>query len=755
MKVLKSWLEDYVDIKYTDDQLIEELTFSGTLVDDVYNIIDENIIVGKIVEIKKHPNADKLQIAMVDNGKQILQIVCGAPNIEAGQKVPLAQIGAKIDDFAIKQANLRGIDSFGMLCSGKELGISDDHSGILILDEKLEIGKPLSSQINTDLILDLEITPNRGDCLSHIGIAREIAAFSNEKLKNQKQNINLPKEKSPLKVENTNLSLCPQYSALYIKNVKIDQSPAWIQKRLIACGLKPINNIVDITNYILLDLGQPMHAFDADKLASKKIIIRKAQKNEKIKALDGSTHTLNENNLLITDKNGPIAIAGVIGGLDSSVTSSTRNIILESAQFNSVSIRKTSKTLNISTDASYRYERQIDPEGIKPAMLKAAQMITELAGGEIIGDIVYVGQVEKNQEVAIEHHKINNYLGLNLSNSEIDNILTRLQFEVKDKKTIAPSWRHDINIWQDLSEEVSRIYGFKNVPKFNLPKTDKLVRGQYYTKEYIKDIIIENGFTETINYPFMSEVDLETAKLDKKDLLKVANPIQPENKFMRKSLIPGLLKSIAKNPSFDQIAIFEIGNVFTKEEEHANLSIATSGKNARKLITDVVEQLNHTFKIDPKQIQELSRKELTQYKIKKPVTHIIEINLSNELAKIKIPQDQLDLKIEDKQISYRQISKYPSINRDLAIIVDKNLKSDKITETIPSIKLPEEIANVEILTELFDEFVSDKFGQDKKSLAYHIFYQAADRTLKDEEAEVIHQTIIQKLQSEFDAKPRI
>ena len=750
MKILKSWLKDYIDFDLSNEKLAELLSLSGTAVDSYTETFDKNVIVAEIKAVVKHPNADKLQIATVWNGHENLQIVCGAPNIAVGQKVPLAQIGAALGtDFVIKQAVIRGTESFGMLCADDELGLSSDHEGIKILPDEYEVGQSLSHYIEPDALFEIEITPNRGDTLSHLGVARELSALlKKEYIKHEIKSDFLPQNLPALDIEVKSTD-CKQYFGLQIDNIKVGESPDWLKERLIKLGAKPINNVVDVTNYIMLDLGQPLHAFDADKV-EEGIIVRKADADERIIALDNHDYALNENILVIADHKKPIAIAGVMGGVNSEVDRGTVSIILESAEFEPRNIRKTAKDLNLSTDASYRFERGIDSCGLEYAIARAAELVLQTTGGKIASDATFIGEAEKSTSIEIEHDKINKLLGLKIEKEEIDSILVSLGFEIEGKKVIAPSWRHDISIWQDLAEEIARIIGYNNVPFEDIPKTAVPIKSPYYYKEFLKDILIKNGFSEVMSYAFLNEADLKTIGLDSSDLLEIINPVSPENRFLRKSIIPNLLKIVAKNPTFDQVFVFEIGHAFTKTTEKVYLSIATSGKNAKNTIETAVKEISEISDIDPElfNIQEMSADTLSRFKIKKPFAYVAEIDV--ELIVKGLIDKKIDpsFEISDKKVYYREISRFPALTRDLAFIVDADQNSHKISDAIY------EVSPLINRVELFDEFASDKFGINKKNVAFHLYLQHLERTLTDKEANDVVKDIIDKVSDKFDAKLR-
>lgn len=751
MKILKSWLKDYVEVEQSDEQLDDLLTFSGTLVEEVTGGIDPKIITAKILEINPHPNADRLRLVKITDGKEETSVVCGGVNIEVGQIVPFAQIGAKIGDLNIEEVEIRGEKSSGMLCSQRELGLGDDHSGIYILPDDCKLGKPLSDIIGDDSVFNLEITPNRGDCLSHLGVAREVAALTARKLKfDQEEFAKNEKQLGQLKIEIQNPQNCSRYCAAVISRVKIAPSPDWLKRRLEKVGLKSINNIVDITNFIMMDLGQPLHAFDKDKIVGETIIVRDAQDGEKITTIDQAERTLDREMLVIADSRSAVAVAGVMGGSNSAIDDNTVNIVLESAVFDRRSVRRTAKILGFTTDASYRFERGIDAELTKTALLKAAGMIAELSGGEISETIFDTAREEKNEYVKIEYKNINTLLGLELDDAQIDQHLRSLGFEIKDGMALAPSWRHDVFIWQDLAEEVARLHGLKNIPMVEMAKVSAPKTADYYFKEMTKDILVEEGFSEVFTYPFLSDSDIATIGLSPDDLLEVANPVQSENRYMRNSLIPGLMRSFAKNPTFDPIAIFEVGNVFSTQNESSKIAVAVSGKDAKNLIDKSVESLSSKTGLskDLFIVKDFTRDDLTKYKIKKPTVYVLEMDLAILVKAMREKGIGADLLLPSKEISYREISKFPPVKRDLAFVVKNEILKEDI---IKEIKL---ISEKVILVEPFDEFVSDKFGEGSKSVAFHIWLEDRAKTLSDQQADEQISKIIKSLEEKFEAKLR-
>jgi len=749
MKVSKQWLKEYVQIEVPDSELEDRLNKTGTEVDEVSAGIHPLVVVAEIKKIEKHPNADRLQIAIVTDGEKEYEVVCGALNIEVGQKVPFAKIGARLPEFSIEEAKIRGTVSHGMLCAPDELGLGEDHSGIMILSAQYELGKPLAEYLDQDTVFELEVTPNRGDCLSHFGIAREISAFLHgQTLKKEPISLQMSEEKADkvISVNISNSEDCPAYMARIIKNVKIGPSPLWLQEKLLKVGLRPINNIVDVTNYIMMDLGQPLHAFDLKKVQGSSIVVRRAKNDEKLLCLDGKERVLSSNILVISDSLGPIAIAGIIGGENSGVTPATTDIVLEAAQFNRKVIRKGKKILNVNTDASYRFERGIDSQGVEYALNKAAKIMAEICGGKILSGIVKESVVQPKIKIDIPTEKIREFLGITINNNEMFHILKSLGIEIKDGRAIVPSWRHDLSIWQDLAEEVGRIFGYNKVPLIPLPKTPKPPKSAFYIKETVKDNLVNLGFSEVKNYSFLSADEATIAGIKTSGLLEVANPLQPENRYLRNSLIPGLLKNISKNSSFDPVLIFEIGQVFSKEGESSMLGLAAAGKNADKLLEKAKSELLEKYNIKKHDlvVSKLTNDQAQKYKIRKPQTLFFEVNIDG-IKKIK---DNLDLKISNATIHYRKVSKYPSITRDLSFIVDAAVDASSLIDTLYTIS--ENINRVE----LFDEFKSDKLGKDKKSLAFHLYLQDLDKTMIDEEADEIIKKAIEIIKKKFNATLR-
>jgi len=613
-----------------------------------------------------------------------------------------------------------------------------------------ELGAEVEStdEVGSDVVLEAEVTPNRGDLLSHFGMARDLSAKKGKFINKPEIEIKESGKKSGDEIQmEIKSDLCSLYMARVIRGVKVSKSPEWLQNRLLACGVKPVNNVVDVTNYIMLDVGHPLHAFDLKKLSGGKIVVSEIEKEQEVICLDDKARALLPGMMCIHSDKKPIAIAGVMGLKCSEIDAQTTDVVLEAAVFNPQSVRKTAKLLNVRTEASYRFERGVDDRGTSYAVKKAAQMIAEIAGGEILSGEVSAGAPVKQTNVKIEYEKISELSGVRFSKNEIDESLKVLGFEINENYVYVPSWRHDVSIWQDLAEEVLRLRGLEKVKPKTLDIKESFAQGEYFKKEKIKDYLVEMGLDEAITYTFLSAEDIKTAKLKAENLLEVANPVQVENRYLRNSLIPGLLKVVAKAPSFDDIEIFEIGHVFDKQNEREFIAIVTAGKAARPA-QEIVGSLAKKIKIDPKlfNVYELNRDELKRFKIKKPHVYVAEAEMKKLLYEAQF--DSLKIMAEFAPSQYRPISKYPPLSRDLAFVLDAQHALREIGNVIVN------ASDKVVLAEPFDEYKSERFGAGKKSVAFHIYLQNMDKTMSDEEAEGEIAEIIRSLQNELKAQIR-
>lgn len=802
MKYSYKWLKKLIDIETTPEQLAEDLSCKSVEIENIEKFggdFLDTVVVGEIKEIWKHPNADKLQVTIVDVGaihESPVQIVCGAPNIVVGQKVPVALVGTKLPGGEIKEAKIRDVESFGMLCAEDELLLGSDHSGILILDNSLAVGTKLS-EIYNDSILDGKPGANRGDLLNHVGLAREISAIygKNQELRIMNHELKIVNNESEsVKVEIENLEACPLYTARLIKGVKIGPSPIWMQQALLACGMKPINNIVDVTNYVMLEYGNPLHAFDAKKIleidGKHKIIIRLTKIGEVIRTLDGKDHEIPEGLLCICDQEKPIAVAGVMGGENSEIDDTTIDIILESANFSRKFIRKSQAELGITTEASSRFAKGLSRELALMGLERATQLFEEVCEGKAVETPVIAGDLpETNQPIEIDFDKINTFLSIDISKEESTKILENLGFTASENKISPPAWREDISIWQDLAEEIGRIYGLDKVKEEELqleikPNTDKSI----YLVESAKKFLVTQGLTEIFTMSILSTELIEKTKMMQHHF-EIANPLNEFDKIMRVCLWNGLLLHASENAKkFDRFSLFDLSNVYlpSSEEgipshEEKELGILVYGPSAGSgqakseeglfVLKNHLDQfaknfgLEFTYKNDAgAEYCHPGRSAQIFYKGEK-IGRICEIHpiiLENLDIKNRVWIAEINLEklvndaqnIEEKfselksDVIFKEFSRFEVSKRDIAVVIDVGLSAEEIILAI------KETDDKIISTELFDEFVSDKFGENKKSIAFHLVFQASDHTLNDQEVDELFNKVLESLNNKFNAELR-
>ena len=728
MKISINWLNDYVDLKNISvSEIVDKLTYAGLEVEEIDDQAKkfENIVIGYVKEVKKHPNADKLSLCKVNDGKDDYSVVCGAPNVAAGQKVAFAKVGAVIPNGGMKleKAKIRGEVSFGMICSERELGLGDNHEGIMVLDPLLKEGLSFADAMEMkDTILEIAITPNRADALSHIGIARELSALFNLHLKYPDVNFKESGKKSEelASVEIKNSDNCPRYIGKVVSKVDIKESPDWLQKRLKSIGLRPINNIVDVTNFVLHEVGQPLHAFDLDNLGGKKIIVRDAGKNTKFTTLDSKERKLQPDDLMICDANKPVAIAGVMGGENSEVKSSTKNLLIESAYFNPSSIRKTSKNLGLSTDASYRFERGTDPEITKWAARRATQLIQQTSSGEIaIGEIDAYPHKITQRKCELRFNRLNKILGYQIGATDVEKILIKLGFIIEKKSAdeltvTVPSYRHDIEREIDLIEEVARIYGYNKIPevsKISVTLEEKVDHSAF--NDRVRELLNSLGFYEIITNSLLSE---DIAKRFG-NVINLLNPQSSELSHLRTSLIPGLLTSISNNIKVNEkdLQLFELGKVFEKvsvsnisdfkdfnESEH--LLLAQTGNRIRNewfekdSPADVYDLTGFVESFLTKILPEVTVNVKSMNESRSRFDHSFGLFCQNQnigfggrlkeelCALFDVDQDvymvQVDLSVL-KGISitkkiFNELLKFPKVYRDVAFVLDVNITSNQV-----------------------------------------------------------------------------
>ena len=665
MRVSIKWLKEFVDFDLSVEELADALTMSGLEIDTIEKLDSglDKVVVGQIARVRKHPTAEKLVLCDVDIGEKTVQIVCGAPNTREGMLAPTALVGAKLPSgMEIKAARLRGEHSYGMLCSEKELGFSDDAAGLMELSTDLAVGVSLAQALGRDdTALEIDLTPNRPDCLSISGVAREISAITGNPLNPpeisvlyffastaMRKNKSVPEGDTAISsltsVTIEDPDLCPRYAARIIRGVKIGPSPAWMQQRLEAVGLRGINNVVDVTNYVLMELGHPLHAFDYHKLTENRIVVRRARLREEIVTIDEETRDLTDDMLVIADAQNAVALAGIMGGLDSEVTVETTDILLESAYFNPVSIRKTSKALGMHTEASHRFERGADIEGLITAINRAAQLIQEVAGGEICRGIVDAYPIKHEPvKIQLRPERVNFVLGTDIPTSEMKDILTRLQFVVSEELQVTvPTFRPDVTREEDLIEEIARIHGYDNIPivlpKGSIPQVEHIGEDgaeSQSSKELLREkaasIMLKSSLSEAINYSFYSPnvFDLINLPADspQRKVMSLRKPLSETQSIMRTTLIPSLLENVRWNINHQvaDVKLFELSHAFSPEQpdelphEHEMIAGVLSGSMSAGLWNDKTREVDF---FDVKGIVELLLEEfgITEYEIK-PIGH--------------------------------------------------------------------------------------------------------------------------------------
>ena len=786
MKLSTNFLKDYIDIDVDVKQLAEDMTRVGNEYDSASNLINATkLVIGQITECEPHPDSDHLHLCKVNIGTEVLDIVCGAPNARTGLKVIVALDGAILPDKTIKKGMIRGQESNGMLCSIAELGLEhkflkpEDSEGIAELGEDAEIGgDPIKYLQMDDGVIDFELTANRGDLLSILGMAYEVGAIYDKKvkdvdLKHKESGEDINKTfKTEVKTEN-----CSKLLVKKVENVKIEESPIFIKNRLIASGIRPINNVVDISNYVMLELGQPLHFYDADKLGNK-LVVRMAEDGEKLTTLDNVERTLTSEDIVIADATHGVGLAGVMGGLETEVEPDTKNIIIESAIFDSVKVRKTSKKI-VRSEASNRFEKGLDPERTTMAIERACRLLEEYAGGTVVtGTVEYDKTNNKEKEIEITFKNINDVLGTVIPNEEILNVFRKLGFTYKVNgetiKVKVPTRRLDISIKEDLIEEVSRIYGVDNI-EGKLPIVP-MRKGSYdKTQREIRNKMIALGLKETLTYVLINDKEVNGYTLDKFEPLKLLDPITEDRNTLRYSMIPSLYKVYEYNKAREQkdISIFEIGKGFYKKGEvygeDTKLCVLMSGKYSTGLNNNKTVDFYVIKGIAEEVLDYLGysgRYSFMKQEMPKEMhpgqSAMINVNGSNigmigkihpsvtkdDVYVLEINLDELFTKKVGK-MKYKEFSKFPSINKDIALVVDKKAISKDIEKVIKS-------AGGSLLTniEVFDVYTGVGVGIDKKSIAYSLTFSDMKKTLTDEEINGLMDKIIDAVSKKCSAELR-
>lgn len=815
MKVSIKWLKNYVPIEIPYKEVAEKLTLAGAESKITYGIGEDwgdKLLTGEIAEVNAHPNADRLRLATVNLGEEKITVVCGAPNLNVGDKIAFAREGAKLingytgEEMVLTPAKIRGVESSGMICSEKELGISDNHEEIIVLPKETQIGKPLS-EVMGEPILELDITPNRVDLLSVIGIAREAAVHTGKELKMPEVKYEETKEtsESKIKVQVKDAALCPRYSAAFISDVKVGQSPEWMQECLKSAGMRPINSIVDITNYVMLEYGQPLHAFDYDKIKEGKIIVKRAEEGESFTTLDGVKRPLDSEMLVIADAESTVAIAGVMGGENSEVSENTKNILLESANFKASNIHYTARKLGLMSEASMRFERNLNPRLAEHALKRAVQLLVEHCGGKAAQGFVDEFPTKKeNLSITFSVKGTKQLLGdEKLDTNKIGRMLRSLGFGYlvfseeefmdygggspdsgEEVWVDAPYWRSDVKEEVDIVEEIARVIGYDNLGTTmlsqSLPKYDTNPIIPF--KRKVRDILVGFGFQEIVSNPLTSSEALNKVKVKKADiektLLRVVNPMSKEQEFLRTNMRADLLTALTSNRRHEEgsIKLFEIGRIYIPREGNVPLE----------------PEMLYGLIAGPLGAKEWSVKEKGYdfYDVKGVVEHLMDmcgISATYEVSEDEglKPGYQANVLVDGKKVGvigelhptvaknweitepvfmiglsmaalllhassgklYDPIPKYPAVLRDLAIVLDKGITHQKVEDTLSSFPLVRDVS-------LFDVYEGKQVAEGKRSLAYRLTFQSDEHTLTDEEVDKVQTDMVSKLNEEFGAELR-
>ena len=797
MKISINWLKEYLETKSNPEEISDILTNLGLEVEKILPFESvkgglTGVVAGKVLKCEKHPNADRLKVTSIDLGNnETSEIVCGAPNIMEGQIVPIAKVGSKIytnggDEIKIKKSKIRGVVSNGMVCAEDEIGLGESHDGIMVLDSKIKPGTPISEvfKVENDNILEIGLTPNRSDAMSHYGVARDLKAYYD--LNSQTSKITLPsindfesvKIDEDFEVSVKDTDKCPFYSGLIIKNIKVGPSSKELQNKLKSIGLKPINNIVDITNFVMHEIGQPLHAFDLDKI--KNITVKSVKSNTKFKTLDDNIINLDSDDLMICSNNDPLCLAGIYGGYDSGVSNNTTNLFLESAIFDSVTIRKSSKRHQLFTDASYRYERGVDPEKVLYALKRASILIKEANQEANISEILIEDNLKVDiKDIYLRYDRIDSITGQKIDKETITQILSSLDFEIKGHtedglNIIAPNYRHDVYREIDVIEEILRVYGFNNITveskiSISIPEIGKNHINK--TESLISNNLVGIGFHEIINNSICSPGVNENFNNQAVNLL---NPQGAELSNLRSSLIPNALETVKHNINRQNrnLKIFEIGNTYSITDnnyiENKRLNVTVTGKIFDEnwiselsksnfyYLKGVAENLLNNLNVSNIKY-EVNNDELFEYKLfiynnKNNIGFIGELNstYTKEFSiddKIHLLNLDLDnIKLKSANVKYQELSKFPSSRRDLSMILDNNINFESIRNLAFNVenKILKDV-------NLFDEYKGKNIEDNKKSLAVSFIFNDSKKTLTDKLIDKIMLKLSDKYKSDLGA----
>lgn len=786
MKISLNWIKDYVDL---NDQKPEELGLKFTMasaeiegVEDLGKSFDK-VVTAKILEIAPHPDADKLQVTKVNNGKEVLQVVCGAKNIQVGQVVPLAQVGAVLPgDFKIKVSNKRGVESFGMLCAASELGVSGDSEGILILDENTELGKPFGDLVGkNDFLIEIDnkSLTHRPDLWGHYGIAREMAAILGKDFK--KHSFELPKiDENKVKINVTieDKELCQRYSAMAFDNIKIIDSPDWLRERLVNIGAKPINNVVDATNYIMFELGQPVHSFDGSKIKDHTIVIRRAKEGEKLITLDEVERNLTTEMLVIADKNNPIALAGVMGNQNSEVDDNTTSVILEAANFHPANVRRTALALGLRTEASARFEKSLDPEMTVQAISRFYDILKETCPDiKVVSELVDIDYSKKEPIfVNVSREFINRRLGVEISKDFIETTLKRLGFGIEEidnesYKLQVPTYRatKDIGIAEDIVEEIGRVYGYDNItpiaPKLDVKPLQE--DPKHILRRKLRETLSTGlGFKEVYNYSFNGSQQLEKLELSLENHIKLRNPLSADQEYMRTSLIPNMLDVVSKNiRNISKFNVYELGKVYLRNPENVEkeflCAFCVERKPENPLFFEAkshLENIMDKIGINDYEVRLPQDGEITESFYHPSRTGVIaqrrltfgfiseihpsitqDFGINANISFIYIDMDSL-LQANRKKDKFKELPKYPHVPFDVSTIVDKRTAVSDVVKTIEKVN-----KNLIRDINLFDIYEGKNLPENKKSFAFTINFYSKERTLEPQEIKDLQNGIMKAL----------
>ncbi len=791
MKVTYRWLKDFVDFSESPQEIARLLTEAGLEVEEVIPLVQpfQNVVVGKVLEVEKHPNADKLSVCKVQTNEQTYQVICGAPNVQAGQFVPLAKVGAVLPNgMKIKKAKIRGVESFGMICSKEELGLEQHSDGIWAFDQEFPLGADVYQLLNEDQdwIIDIAVTPNRGDCLSVYGIAREVAALTGNPLKplTPKVQEQLNEQTADIiKITIHDSEGCPRYAGRVIRNVKIGPSPEWMQRRLEAVGFRPINNIVDITNYVLAEIGHPLHAFDLNFIKGHEIHVRPSKAGDVFVTLDDKERQLPENTVMICDAERPVAIGGIMGGQNSEVTDQTTDILLESAYFKPERIAMASKKLGLSTDASQHFERGADPENVIRAIDYAASLMEKLADGQVAKGVVDVyPQPVQPRTIPLDVAKINRVLGTNFDRQTIQQKLEAIQLTVEKDKVIVPTFRHDLSLVEDLAEEVARLVSYANLPAKTYTTTfyEMPVSETENLLQFLRSELLALGLQEVFTQSMVRRSEAEAFNAEP---VAIKNPVSDDMAVLRPSLFAGMLKAVSYNLNRNNkdLHFFEIGRIFTHfdgkhlPEQPYALAVVITG-NRYLPGWNVPEQPVDFYDIKGYLEAFLNKLFLDNYQIilydkasylAKDQTVALTVNdeiigLCGKLTEETCERFEIEREVYGFEINidvlkkhlifdrqFQPIPKFPYSERDVAFLLDEEIQAADVVAFVEK-----NGGSLLKTVEIFDVYQGKNIPQGKRSLGLRLRYQSNERTLSDKEVDQYFQQIINKIIKHFSASLR-